>query len=179
MNYTSSIESILFVASRPLTVAQIAKALEVSPGSIEAALGEIEQKYTASCGIHFVRVEDSIQLTTNPENAEMVEKFVASDMLGELTRAQLETLTVIGYRGPLTRPEIEEIRGVNCAVILRTLLIRDLIEEHESKDSVLPTYTLSVAALRHLGVGRVEDLPEYANIRNHPHFGAQNESQVV
>ncbi len=179
MNYTSSIESILFVASRPLTVSQIAKALEVPPGEIEGALGEIEQKYTGSCGIHLLRVEDSVQLSTNPENTSMVEKFVASDVLGDLTKAQLETLTVIGYRGPVTRPEIEEIRGVNCAVILRTLLIRDLVEEHESHESVLPTYTLSVSALRHLGVNRVEELPQYAEIHAHPYFSENSEESRV
>ncbi len=172
----STIESILFVASKPLTVASIAKALDVSEGEIENALERISERYTGNCGIHFIRVENTVELVTNPDNAAMVEKFVARDILGELTRAQLETLTVIGYRGPITRPEIEEIRGVNCAVILRTLLIRDLIEEHESEVSVLPTYTISLTAMRHLGVSRVEDLPDYDQIKNHPYFirGTEN-----
>ncbi len=169
-NLTSALESILFVASKPLTIQSLARALEVSEGDIEGALTHIGEKFTGISGIHYLRVEDRIQLVTNPENALMVEKFTARDILGELTRAQLETLTVIGYRGPITRPEIEEIRGVNCAVILRTLLIRDLIDEQESKESVLPLYTLSISALRHLGVSRVEDLPDYDQIRNHVHF---------
>lgn len=167
---TSVLESILFVASKPLSISSIAKALEVGEGDVEGALSHIAEKYTGVSGIHCIRVEDSVQLVTNPENASAVEKFVAKDILGELTRAQLETLTTIGYRGPITRPEIEEIRGVNCAVILRTLLIRDLIDEHESKDSILPTYTISLTALRHLGVDAVEHLPDYTEISTHPYF---------
>ncbi len=166
----SILESILFVASKPLTIKALARALEVSEGDIEGALSSVSDKYTGVCGVHCVRVEDTVQLVTNPQNAQEVEKFVARDILGELTKAQLETLTVIGYRGPITRPEIEEIRGVNCAVILRTLLIRDLIEEHESHDSVLPTYTISITALRQLGVTKVEELPEYGEIHQHPYF---------
>lgn len=176
-NLTSALESILFVASKPLTIQSIARALEVSEGEVEGALTHIGEKYTGVSGIYYSRVEDTIQLATNPENAESVEKFTARDILGELTRAQLETLTVIGYRGPLTRPEIEEIRGVNCAVILRTLLIRDLIEEHESSDSVLPSYTISLTALRHLGVSRVEELPDYEQIRNHAYFTRDTENE--
>lgn len=178
---TSILESILFVASKPLTVTSIARALEVTEGEVENALTHIGEKYTGVSGIHYIRVEDTIQLVTNPENAEAVEKFVARDILGELTRAQLETLTVIGYRGPITRPEIEEIRGVNCAVILRTLLIRDLIDEHESKTSVLPTYTISLTALRHLGVDQVSQLPDYEDIHHHAYFNQpeENNSPVV
>ena len=176
----SILESILFVASKPLTVSSLAKAIEVPEGEIEAALEQVKQRYTGNCGIHYIRVEETVQLVTNPDNTVEVEKFTARDILGELTKAQLETLTVIGYRGPLTRPEIEEIRGVNCAVILRTLLIRDLVEEHESKTSVLPTYTISLTALRHLGVSQVSELPDYEQISTHPYFtkesGTQNET---
>ena len=176
----SILESILFVASKPLTVSSLAKAIEVPEGEIEAALEQVKQRYTGNCGIHYIRVEETVQLVTNPDNTAEVEKFTARDILGELTKAQLETLTVVGYRGPLTRPEIEEIRGVNCAVILRTLLIRDLVEEHESKTSVLPTYTISLTALRHLGVSQVSELPDYEQISTHPYFtkesGTQNET---
>ncbi len=172
----SILESILFVASKPLTVKALARALEVSEGDIEGGLVRISEKYTGVCGIHYLRVDDTLQLVTNPENTVEVEKFVARDILGELTKAQLETLTVIGYRGPITRPEIEEIRGVNCAVILRTLLIRDLVEEHESSDSVLPTYTVSITALRQLGVDKVEELPDYVEIHNHAYFSRPGES---
>jgi segregation and condensation protein B len=179
-NLTGAIESILFVASRPLTIREIAKALEVDAGNVEGALAEIEIRYTGVSGIHVVRSEDTVVLSTNPAYTDAVEKFTAKDILGELTKAQLETLTVVGYRGPITRPEIEEIRGVNCSIILRTLLVRDLIEEHESTDSVLPTYTISTAALRQLGVSTVEELPQYEDIKNHPYFiGEKSESAEV
>ena len=85
-------------------------------------------------------------------------------MSGELTPPSVETLTIIAYRVPITKPAIEQIRGVNCSLILRNLLIRGLIEEHEDKQRLQNTYTISFEFLRHLGVDRVEDLPQYIEL---------------
>jgi len=166
------IESILFVASKPLTIAALARALEIDKVVVETALTELTQKYSEASGIHLVRSDMSVQLTTNPMYADCVEKFTSRDVMGELTKAQLETLTIIAYRGPVTRAEIEEIRGVNSAVIIRILRIRGLIDEREDEHGILPIYTISVTALRHLGVSRVEELPEYQTIHTHPYFGS-------
>ncbi|HAT03680.1 MAG TPA: SMC-Scp complex subunit ScpB [Candidatus Magasanikbacteria bacterium] len=163
----SLIESILFVASKPLTIQKIAKALGADNSKVEEVLLILEQKYTDTSGIHISRVGDSVQMVTNPDNTDVVEKFVKNEVQGELTKAQLETLTVVAYRGPITRPELEEIRGVNCAVILRNLMIRGLVDEHETKDSVLPVYELSMDALRFLGVRDVIELPDYQSFQQH------------
>ena len=81
-----------------------------------------------------------------------------------MTQPSLETLTIIAYRGPITKPEIEQIRGVNCSLILRNLLIRGLIEEKEDKQRLQNTYTISFDFLRHLGADRVEELPQYSDL---------------
>ena len=83
---------------------------------------------------------------------------------GELTRPSIETLTIIAYRGPITKPEIEQIRGVNCSLILRNLLMRGLVEESESVERLQPVYAISADFLRHLGLHAISDLPDYATL---------------
>lgn len=170
MNQTSILESILFVASQPLSIQTLATACESSAEDITRALDDLSQKYSGSAGIHLVVVDDGVQFVTNPAHATYVDAFVKSDAWGELTKAQLETLTVIAYQGPITRPELEEIRGVNCAIIIRNLLMRGLIREEEQSTSVLPTYHISIDALRELGVSSSEELPEYDELHAHPHI---------
>jgi len=167
MDIISTLESILFVASKPLTIQKIANSLNNKKCEVEVALSQLEQKYTSVSGIHIIRSGDIVQMATNPENVQFVEKFTKSEIMSELTKPQLETLTVIAYRCPITRPELEQIRGVNCAIILRNLMIRGLIEEAEEKDLVLPIYSLSIAAMRHLGIASVEELPDYENLHGH------------
>src|SRR3989339_222278 len=163
----SLIESILFVASKPLTIQKIAKALGADNSKVEEVLLILEQKYTDTSGIHISRVGDSVQMVTNPDNTDVVEKFVKNEVQGELTKAQLETLTVVAYRGPITRPELEQIRGVNCAVIIRNLMIRGLVEEKERDSELLPVYHISMEALRQLAVTNTSELPNFDVLSAH------------
>ncbi|HYE60094.1 MAG TPA: SMC-Scp complex subunit ScpB, partial [Candidatus Kapabacteria bacterium] len=110
----SHIESILFVASKPLSADVIAKALGKQEGDILEAIETLKLKYNqADSGIHILEINSLFQMGTNPENSAVIEGFIRNEVAGELTKAQLETLTVIAYRGPITRPELEQIRGVN------------------------------------------------------------------
>lgn len=171
MNITQIIESILFVASKPLSIKKITDATGESIAAVEDALTVLTERYnTSESGIHILRSDDTLRMGTNPTCAQHIEQFVKDEVAGELTRAQLETLSVIAYTAPITRPEIEEIRGVNCSVILRNLMIRGLITEGASEKKVLPVYTLSMEAMRHLGIDTTEDLPEYAALHDHPHL---------
>ncbi len=174
MNILSQLEAILFVASKPLDTTKLAKVLATSSDEIVSSVEQLVQKYTGVSGIHITMVGDRVQMTTNPDYADVVEQFIKNDTQGELTKAQLETLTVVAYRGPVTRPELEEVRGVNCAVILRNLIVRGLITEKERDDSVLPSYELSIDALRFLGVSSVQELPEYDTLSAHPHLDQQD-----
>lgn len=165
------IEAILFVASKPLSLKKIARALQKDEEEVTTALEQLKAKYTVpTSGIHIISVEDEVQMATNAECSAAITSFVKDETAGELTRAQLETLTVVAYRGPVTRPELEQIRGVNCAVILRSLLIRGLIEENEDTTKVVPVYTLSFEAMRHLGLTTVSELPEYMTLHSHEHI---------
>ncbi|KKQ27143.1 MAG: Segregation and condensation protein B [Candidatus Magasanikbacteria bacterium GW2011_GWC2_37_14] len=168
MNLISQIESILFVASKPLSFKDLIKATGVKEEEIKIALEELKLKYNNSgSGINILFLEDKVQMATNSENQAVVDLFVKIEASGELTKAQLETLTVIAYRGPITRPELEQVRGVNCALILRNLLLRGLIEENDAENKILPTFCLSFEALKHLGVNTPANLPNYNDLHTH------------
>jgi len=180
MNLISQIESILFVASKPLSFKDLVKATGINEEEIKSAVEELKLKYNDSeSGINILFLEDKIQMGTNSANQTVVDLFVKIEASGELTKAQLETLTVIAYRGPITRPELEQVRGVNCALILRNLLLRGLIEENDVENKILPTFTLSFEALRHLGVNTVAELPNYSELHTHEFVERVLGNQVV
>lgn len=168
MPLLSQIESILFVASRPMSFKEMAKLVQKSIVDVKEALEVLKAKYNQEAsGIRVLTEGDQAQMSTNPENIVTVNQFVKDEVTGELTKAQLETLTIIAYRSPVTRPELEQIRGVNCALILRNLLIRGLIEEKEDENKILPVYFLSFEALRHLGINSTKELPDYETLHSH------------
>jgi len=84
-----------------------------------------------------------------------------------LTRPQLETLTVVAYCGPITKPELEQLRGVNCALILRNLMMRGLVKEVEDVTNFLPTFEVTMDYLRHLGINSLNELPDYDKLHKH------------
>ena len=142
----ASIESLLLVAQRPISIRKISGVIQASAEDVEKAVEELVQQFEQQGrGIRILRDHNHVQLVTSPEQSEMARVFLRDEMSGELTRASLEALTVIAYRGPVTRLELELIRGVNCSVILRNLLIRGLIEEIQEKRSC--------AALSRLNLG--------------------------
>ena len=122
------VESLLFVASEPVPVTQIAEALEVKLAEVEQALTELNAEIVAR-GVRVQRKGDKVQLTTQPECAPYVEKFLGLDLTTRLSKPALETLAIIAYQQPVTRAQIEHVRGVNCDAVLSTLLNRGLIEE--------------------------------------------------
>lgn len=114
MTLRASLEAILFVASKPLTRKKLFTVLDVDAETLDAAIAELAAYYQGEeRGIHLLVTDDKIQLMTNPEAESVVTQFTKSELLGDLTRAQLETLTVVAYRGPVSRAEVEQIRGVN------------------------------------------------------------------
>lgn len=169
----ATLEAILFVASKPLSPKRLAKATDTTEEEVGEALAILKTRYNHDAsGIQLIQTDGAVQFATHTDAEDAVDGFIKKDLQGELTRAQLETLTVVAYRGPVTRPEIEQIRGVNCSVILRNLLVRGLVQENTHKDELLPKYSLSVAALAHLGVSSAEELPDYLALSNHEHLDA-------
>ncbi len=159
---TTTIESILFAAAKPIWMDQLRKYFDTSAETIAEAVEDIRMRYNRrESGIHLLEQEGKIQFVTNPDASEAVATFLKKDATSPLTKPSLETLTVIAYRGPVTRPEIEQIRGVNCGLILRNLLIRGFIEETQDRTRLQPVYSVSMDFLRKLGLTHLEELPEY------------------
>ena len=113
------------------------------------------------------RAGQEVQMVTKPEYAEIVKQVVRDEVSGELTRPSLEALTILAYRGPLTRPELEQIRGVQSAIILRNLMLRGLVEETMDSRLGQPTYAVTFDFIRHLGLKSLEELPDYEGLRGH------------
>jgi len=101
-------------------------------------------------------------LVTGVQNSELIKALVKDEKTGELSQPSLETLTIIAYRGPITKPILEQIRGVNCSLILRNLLIRGLIQEEKQGNGIV--YFVTPELLKYLGLVSVNDLPNYEKL---------------
>jgi segregation and condensation protein B len=159
----SVIESILFVSGEPVKKPKLIKILSVEIESLEEALQAISEKYQSmQSGLKLLLKGDEIQLVSNPENAEFVEGLVKSELQDSLSNAAMEVVSIIAYRGPISKTEIEAIRGVNCAYTLRNLLLRGLIERNDNpNDSRGYVYAITFDFLKKLGIEDVKKLPEY------------------
>ncbi len=124
----SLLESLLFVADEPVAVSQLAKVLEVGVKSIEEALERLRTGYSHR-GLRIQRKGGRVQMVTAPEAAPYIERFLGLQLSGKLSTAALETLAIIAYQQPITRAQIEAVRGVNCDGVLRTLSRKGSIEE--------------------------------------------------
>jgi segregation and condensation protein B len=153
------LECFLFVSPEPVTPAQVAAALEVDERAAREALEGLRERY-ASPGLQVVRVAGGYQLCTRPEHGEPVSRFLRPPAQ-RLSRAALETLAIIAYRQPITQPEMEAIRGVNCSGVVKTLLERDLIHEKGRKETVgRPIlYVTTDQFLKHFGLKDLTELP--------------------
>jgi len=154
------LESLLFVAGEPVTVAQLARALEVPADAVELALAALTALYRER-GLRVQRHGETVQLVSAPEAAHVVGRFLGVQASGRLSSAALEVLAIIAYRQPLTRAQIDAIRGVDSSGTVRALLARDLVAEAGRLDSVgRPIrYATTPAFLQHFGLTSLADLP--------------------
>lgn len=132
-NIVNQIEAILFVAEKPVSRAEIAKLVGATPRQVDGALAELAQAY-ADTGLRLAHDEDDWQIITAPEQASVVAAYLGADRL-RVSPASLETLAVVAYRQPVTRAEVEAIRGVNCDQTIYTLMQRRLIEERGRREA--------------------------------------------
>ena len=160
------IEAILFYLAEPVEMNFLAKTLEVNKKDILGAVEELAETLKTR-GLRLTVHDDEVTLVTAPEFAKTIEKIIKEERERDLGRAGIETLAIVAYKGPVSKKEIEYIRGVNSQWALRSLLLRGLVEKKQLRDKALATtsvtlYTVTSDALRHLGLGKVSDLPEYA-----------------
>lgn len=165
MTLKAKLESILFISNRPLSLKKLAELTNGEVADVETALKELEEQYNSKeGGVILLRAGKECQFSTSPDASKLVRNFVREELTGELTKPQLETLTVIAYRGPISKPELEQIRGVNCSLILRNLMIRGLVEESEERGEI--RFNITMDFLRHLGLRNVSELPDYEKLNS-------------
>ena len=157
---TARVESVLFVAEEPISTHRLAEALEVTSGQIEHALEALGGRYEGS-GLRLQRVDGRVQLTTAPEAAPYVEQFLGLEARVHLTQAALEALAIVAYQQPITRPEVEAIRGVGSDSVLRTLLSAGLIDRVGRADGVGRPFLYGTTPefLQHFGLQSLDELP--------------------
>ena len=157
------LEAMLFVAAEPVTTAQMATALDVAPSVIERGLNELDVSLSAR-GLRLQRHAGRVQLTTAPELAELIERFLGLESTTHLSRAALETLAIIAYQQPVTRPQIDSIRGVNSDSMMKSLLHKGLIlESGRAEGPGRPIlYSTTPEFLQHFGLNSILEMPPLA-----------------
>jgi len=155
------LESILFVADEPVTVAQLADTLQVKPSVVRKAARSLAQDYAAR-GLQVQYHGEKVQMVTAPEMAPFVERFLGLQHSGTLSAAALETLAIVAYQQPMTRAEIETVRGVNCQGVLKNLMARGLIEAVDRLDTAgRPiVYATTFEFLQYFGLASLAELPK-------------------
>lgn len=165
MSLKSIIETTLFAYGEPMGAEKLAKFLKRKKEEVVEALEELKNDY-AGRGLVMVEKDGEYMLGSNPENAKYVENLVKSEFTEELSKAAVETLAIIAYKGPLTRADIEYVRGVNSSFTLRNLLMRGLIERIENpKDARSYLYRISFDFLKHFGLAKADDLPGFKDFK--------------
>jgi len=157
------LEALLFLYGEPMSYKKIAKTLGISESEVEAAINAFSSELaTEHRGLLLVIDQSKVQLVTKPEFGKLLEDIIKEEVNETLTSAALETLAIIAYSGPISRAEIEYIRGVNSTFMLRNLLIRGLVERQpDPKRSNVYLYRASLELLKFIGISKTEDLPEY------------------
>jgi len=160
LTLSAKIEAMLFVSAEPVPAAQLASALDVNATVIERGLKELEDSL-ALRGLRLQRSGGRVQLTTAPELAAQVERFLGLEAVTHLSRAALETLAIIAYQQPCTRPQVDSLRGVNSDGMMKSLLSKGLIQEAGRADGpgrpIL--YSTTPEFLQHFGLGSILELP--------------------
>jgi segregation and condensation protein B len=158
-----AVEALLFVASGAVQLTQIAEALNVNPKQVEDAVKELEGIYSQGRGLRIQSYKNKIQLTTAPEFAVFVESFLGLEAMAKLSRAALETMAIVAYQQPITRPGIDAIRGVNSDGVLRSLLNKGLVQETGRAEGpgrpIL--YGVTEEFLQQFGLNSLDELPPF------------------
>jgi segregation and condensation protein B len=173
LDVPAALESLLFVSAEPVAPSQLATALGISVSAAEQGLKQLDGELQTR-GLRLQRHSGRVQLTTAPEMAETVEKFLGLEATSRLSRAALETLAIIAYQQPVTRPQIEAVRGVSSDGVMKSLLSKGLVQEAGRADGPGRPILYSTAPefLQHFGLSSLTDLPplelsETANGENH------------
>jgi segregation and condensation protein B len=160
LSLTAALESILFVSSGPVSLYRLAQTLETTQAAVRGLLVALEEEYQDR-GLRLQWSGNEVQLTTAPQASDVVERFLGLEVTTRLSQAALEVLAIVAYMQPTTRPEVDDVRGVNSDGALRTLLSKGVIEEVGRMDTpgrpIL--YGTTPEFLQYFGLNSLDELP--------------------
>ena len=172
MNHSELIHALLFTSGHAWKFSELADSLGITLKEVLAATGELAEKLHDQPVTTIIH-NDSIALVTRPELMEFLQAREDEELGKEFSKGALETLALIAYRGPIAKSDIDYIRGVNSQFMIRNLFLRGMIEKASMSKDRGASYTITIDALRYLGVDHVENLPQYAE------FSAEIEKRVI
>ncbi len=164
-NLEKQIEAVLFWKGEPISIKNLSQTLEKTEEEISSTLKNLEQSLM-NRGVSLIFKEDEVALATSKDTSELIEKLTKEELIKDLGRAGLETLSIIIYQGPISRAEIDYIRGVQSTFILRNLMIRGLVEKISNpKDQRSFLYKPTFELLSYMGLTKIEEMPEFAKAK--------------
>lgn len=165
-NLDEIVMSILFVAGQGVEIEDIASKLNVSVDRAKTAIESLKQKYVSPCGINVITYKNKVQLSSNPEYSDFIADVLNPIKEKALTKAALETMAIIAYKQPITRLEIESVRGVSSDYAIQVLLGHNLIEVVGRKDVVGKPLLFGTTEefLKRFDLSSLEDLPNYETL---------------
>jgi segregation and condensation protein B len=157
------IEALLFISPSPVSIAQLSNILNEKIKMVEGALENLKEYYLESRSLRIEENKGRFQITTAPEYAEIIENFLGLEETTSLSQAALEALAIVAYQQPITRPEIDEIRGVNCDGVMRNLLNKGLIHEIGRSDGAgrAILYGTTSEFMQYFGLSSLKELPQF------------------
>lgn len=158
---TKELEALLFIYGEAMPIAKVLKLLEIKADELSTLVDSLEKRL-ADGALVLLRHDAAFQIVTRPQYSDLLKKVVTVELEEGLTPPALETLSIILYSGPVTRARIDYIRGVNSSFILRSLLVRGLVQrsqDPERQNAFL--YRASTDLIKHLGLQRLEQLPDF------------------
>jgi len=162
----NALEALLFVSGDGLSVEEIASMLIVQKSEVRNSIKRLQDKYSNESGIHLITYNKKAQFCTNPKYVEIVKKALAPIKESRLSNSALEVVAIIAYKQPITRLEIEQIRGVNCEYAIQVLLKFDMIEVIGRKEALGSPFLFGTTEdfLKRFRLNTIEDLPDYENL---------------
>ncbi|PID55521.1 SMC-Scp complex subunit ScpB [candidate division KSB3 bacterium] len=167
IQHSAVCEAILFMSGKAVSFARIAELMDISVADVQDIVASLQQSYDArdDTGLKLLVKDEHVQMVTRPAVADVIEEMTKKELEGPLTPVAMEVLSIIAYRGPIAKVDIEAVRGVNCAFTLRNLMRRGLIERVKGDEGKrTQQYQVTMDFLRLLGVASVEELPEFMEL---------------
>ena len=175
MNLESNIEAILFFKGEPVKRKKLAEILNEDISRVNEALQSLQSSLIGR-GVTLVTEGDSVMLGTSADSSALIEQLTKEELARDLGKAGLETLSIVLYKKEVSKKEIDYIRGVNSAFIIRNLMIRGLLERVEKGGIRGYSYKPTIELLSYMGINKLEDLPEYENVLREFEEFSKNES---